>query len=211
MTRDVTKVTEVTKVILVIKYTDDNNTNDYENVSGWMKYEKNRRDSFDPIWLEHYLLDATFAHELAEAGFYCVLEGGDSVCFSCGLRKSSFFWGERSSDPNTLHREESPNCKFISGHSDNVPIGSEQQNHLEFVTQIGEKPNSGTVQVPQLPKHPEYELESKRRSSFLNLGLPSAEDLCEAGFFYAGEYTAGPGKLSLPLGPVGGGFSLRRH
>ena len=95
MTRAVKKVTEVTEVILVIKDANDSDTNDYENVSGWMKYEKNRRDSFDPIWLEHYQLNATFAHELAEAGFYCVPEGGDSVCFSCGLRKSSFFWGGR--------------------------------------------------------------------------------------------------------------------
>ena len=208
MTRAVKKVTEVTEVILVIKDINDSDTNDYENVSGWMKYEKNRRGSFDPIWLEHYQLNATFAHELAEAGFYCVLEGGDSVCFSCGLRKSSFFWGEHSSDPNTFHRKESPNCEFITGHSDNVPIGSEQQNHLEFVKQIGGKPNSGTAQVPQPTKHPEYESESKRRSTFVNLGLPSAEILWKAGFFYAGEYTVGPGRLSPPSGP--GGFSLLR-
>ena len=132
------------------------------------------------------------------------LKLGSTVCLRAATVSASpvdsgnprFSLGEHSSNPNTFHRKESPNCEFITGHSDNVPIGSEQQNHLEFVKQIGGKPNSGTAEVPQPPKHPEYQSESKRRATFVDLGLPSAELLCEAGFFYAGEYTVGPGKLS---------------
>ena len=182
---------KVTEVILII-----NHTLDVDTSKEWMKYEKNRRYSFDPIWLEHYELDATFAHELARAGFYCVPEGGDSVCFSCGLRKSSFFWGERRGDPKTFHREQSPDCEFVNDTSENVPIDSEQQNNLEFVyslctsTDYGEIAEVEQIRTPQVavpPKHPEYESESKRMSTFTAFGMQSVEDLVEAGFYFTGN------------------------
>ena len=216
-----------------------------------MRYEKNRRNTFDPIWLEHYQLDATFAENLAKAGFYCIPDGGDSVCFSCGLRKSSFSWGEHRRDPITVHREESTNCDFVNDQSDNVAIDSEQQSNVEFVTYLrsfferrltleedttivssstthhsnvsqekakiskssisvlfhlhfslefhlhqvtnsGFVPNEqqcGRTELQNPPKHPEYELESERLSTFSKLGLQPPEVLCEAGFCYTGEHT----------------------
>ena len=84
-----------------------------------MKYEWNRLDSFDSSWLDKYKLDVSVAQRLAKTGFYAW--SGNTKCFWCGLCKSSYFW-EEGHDPETVHREESPDCKFITGQSDNVPI-----------------------------------------------------------------------------------------
>ena len=86
----------------------------------WMRYEQNRLDSFNSIWLDVYQLDVSVAQRLAKAGFYH-LDLGYTECFSCELCKHSSFWW-KGHDPETVHREESPNCKFITGQSDNVPI-----------------------------------------------------------------------------------------
>ena len=97
-----------------------------------MKFEENRLDSFGPLWLDKYHLDISDAHCLAKAGFYYDddILGGDTKCFSCGLWKPSSFWLKQH-DPETVHREESPNCEFITGQSDNVPI-----NNSNFFTKI---------------------------------------------------------------------------
>ena len=85
-----------------------------------LKYEQNRLDSFDSEWLRLHQFDVSVAQRLAEAGFYLTI-GDYTKCFSCGLSKQVTFWVE-GHDPETVHREESPDCKFITGHSDNVPI-----------------------------------------------------------------------------------------
>ena len=88
-----------------------------------MKFEQNRMDSFPSWWLHRHHLDVSDARRLAKAGFYCTF-GGITECFSCELCKTSSFW--RQHDPETVHREERPNCEFITvitGQSDNVPKG----------------------------------------------------------------------------------------
>ena len=86
-----------------------------------LKYEKNRLNSFDSSWfvIDYHHLDVSVAQRLAKAGFYCF--GDSTECFSCELSKHATFWRE-GHDPETVHREESPDCKFINGQSDNVPI-----------------------------------------------------------------------------------------
>ena len=98
-------------------------------IKRWVKYEQNRLNSFPPWWLEDNQLYVSVRQRLAKAGFYCW--GFDNTeCFSCGLSKDLTFWQE-GHDPETVHREESPNCKFITGQSDNVPI-----NNSNFFTKI---------------------------------------------------------------------------
>ena len=95
-------------------------------IETWMKYEQNRLDSFPSV-------KSSVVQHLAKAGFYyryC----GDTECFSCGLHRPSSFWWE-GHDPETVHREESPNCKFITGQSENVQIYSQQQNNIKFISQ----------------------------------------------------------------------------
>ena len=97
-----------------------------------MKYEQNRRDSFNPDWLDFYQLDVSVAQRLAKAGFYrfsCYTH-----CFWCGLYKHWTFW-RNGNDPETVHREESPNCEFVTGQSGNVPIDVKQKNKIKFVSQ----------------------------------------------------------------------------
>ena len=81
-----------------------------------MKYERKRRHSFDPMWLKLCQLDVGVAQRLAKAGFYC--DDGYTWCFSCGLCKPLYFWLKVRRSPETVHREESPGCKFITGQSD---------------------------------------------------------------------------------------------
>ena len=38
-----------------------------------------------------------------------------------------------------------------------------------------------------LPKHPEYQIESERLSTFRTWGVQSPEALCRAGFYYTGD------------------------
>ena len=97
-----------------------------------MKYEQNRLDSFDSGWIDFYQLDFTVAQRLAKAGFYC-WDLGHTECFSCGLSKNSTFWRKRH-NPETVHREERPDCLFVNGQSDNVPITVEQRNKSKYVT-----------------------------------------------------------------------------
>ena len=96
-------------------------------IERWMKYEQNRLNSFHSAWL-----DVSDAQRLAEAGFYCSVVG-KAECLSCGLYKHWSFWQE-GHNPETVHREERPNCQFITGHSDNVPIEKlmkSEQNRLD--------------------------------------------------------------------------------
>ena len=93
-----------------------------------MKYEQNRLDSFHSGWLHINQLDVSVARRLAKSGFYCRF--GNTKCFSCELSKYSSFWLE-GHDPETVHRKERPNCKFIKGQSDNVPIDNELQEQRE--------------------------------------------------------------------------------
>ena len=100
-------------------------------IEKWMQYEQNRLDSFHTIWSDHLQLNVSVAQRLAKTGFY-YLPLEDTNCFSCGLSKHSSFWHEH--DPETVHREESPDCKFITGQIDNVPIEKSmkyEQNRLD--------------------------------------------------------------------------------
>ena len=100
-----------------------NNTNGDDSRKKWMKFEKNRLDSF-PLWsLNHHRLDVSDAERFIRAGFYCYAFGTE--CFSCGLRKHRSFWLE-GHDPETVHRTERPNCEFVKGAGDNVSIDAEQ-------------------------------------------------------------------------------------
>ena len=118
-----------------------------------MKSEQNRLDSFDSRRLLMFELDVSVRQRLAKAGFYCW--SGGIECFSCGLNKSVYFWQE-GHDPETVHREERPNCKFITGQSDNVPIDVKQQNKIQSVNQ----PSLPSVSQPDKPQEEEiYKLE----------------------------------------------------
>ena len=110
-----------------------------------MKLEQNRLGSFYSGWSHRHQLGVSVAVPLAKAGFYC--SGRYTECFSCGLLKPSFFWWE-GHDPETVHREESPNCKFITGQSDNVPIDVKQQNKIKFISQ----PSLPSVSQPDTPQ-----------------------------------------------------------
>ena len=91
---------------------------DNVSIAEQMRYEQNRLDSF-PSWLFNHWFEVSVAQRLAKAGFYH-WGLGDIKCFSCGLYKPMTFWLE-GHDPETVHRRESPDCKFINGKSDNVP------------------------------------------------------------------------------------------
>ena len=108
-----------------------------EQEQQYMKFEKNRQASFPPGWLHPYRLDVSIAQLLAKAGFYCHdIFGNRTECFSCGLGKNWSFWQE-GHDPETVHREERPNCLFVTGQSDNVPIRErmkDEQNRLDSFT-----------------------------------------------------------------------------
>ena len=103
-----------------------------------MRYEKNRLDSFDSPWLK---LDLNVARHLAKAGFYL---GGaftkHTVCFLCGLRKHLSFW-QQGYDPQAVHRRERPDCKFIIGQSNNVPISAENRNNKKITNKSLPLPN----------------------------------------------------------------------
>ena len=98
-----------------------------------MKYEQNRLNSFHIWWLRNYQLDVSVKQHLAKAGFYRS-SWGRTACFSCGLSKDVTFWWE-GHDPETVHHEESPDCRFITGQSENVPIYPQQQNNIKFISQ----------------------------------------------------------------------------
>ena len=106
---------------------------DQEQESEQMKYEQNRRDSFSLWWLHCFELDDGVAQNLAEAGFYC--NGFATKCFSCDLTEPPFIWQD-GHDPETLHFEKSPDCLFVKGQSNNVPIDTKQHNNAEFISQI---------------------------------------------------------------------------
>ena len=101
-----------------------------------MKFERTRMESFPSWWLDIYHLDVSVVERLAEAGFYCTYPWnlGNTECFSCRLSKHWSFWRE-GHDPETVHREDSPDCKFITGQSNNVPIYPQQQNNIKFISQ----------------------------------------------------------------------------
>ena len=76
-----------------------------------------------PSWLcDCYQVNT---QSLARAGFYRTVSGG-TECFSCGMWKYSSYWQE-GHDPDAVHRKERPNCLFVNGLSDNVPISNEEQ------------------------------------------------------------------------------------
>ena len=84
-----------------------------------MRFEKNRLDSFPSQWLNHQL-DVNVVKCLAKAGFYYKPIGG-TQCFSCGWHKPVSFWQEEH-DPEEVHSKRRPNCKFVQGQSQNVPL-----------------------------------------------------------------------------------------
>ena len=87
-----------------------------------MRYEKNRLETF-PSWLcDCYQVNT---QHLAKAGLYHTVSGG-TECFSCGMWKYSSYWQE-GHDPDAVHCKERPNCLFVKGLSDNVPISNEEQ------------------------------------------------------------------------------------
>ena len=105
---------EVTEVIT--------NTNNTDTRRELKRYEKNRLETF-PSWLcDSYKVNP---QHLARAGFYCT-ESGGTECFSCGMWKYSSYWQE-GHDPDAVHHKERPNCLFVNGLSDNVPISNEEQ------------------------------------------------------------------------------------
>ena len=85
-----------------------------------MRFEKNRLDSFPSQWLNHHQLDVHVVKHLAKAGFYYKPIGG-TQCFSCGWHKPVSFWQE-GHDPEEVHSKRRPNCKFVQGQSQNVPL-----------------------------------------------------------------------------------------
>ena len=85
-----------------------------------MRFEKNRLDSFPSQWLNHHQLDVHVVKHLAKAGFYYKPIGG-TQCFSCGWHKPLSFWQE-GHDPEEVHSKRRPNCKFVQGQSQNVPL-----------------------------------------------------------------------------------------
>ena len=128
-------------------------------IDGGMRYEQNRLDSFDSRWSHRHQLEVSVAQHLAKAGF---LHWGDAItCFSCGLWKPSYFW-RKGIDPETVHREESPDCEFITGQSDNVPRNAKKQNKIEFIN----KPSLSGVSEPDKPQEEEvYKLEPLKDKS----------------------------------------------
>ena len=114
-----------------------------------MKYEQNRLDSFDLSWIDYHHFDVSVAQRLARAGFYRRFD--ITECFSCRLLKPPDFWKE-DHDPETVHGRERPNCEFITGQSDNVPIRNENGN----INQVTRK----SISLPNKSQHPMAGLES---------------------------------------------------
>ena len=97
-----------------------------------MNYEQNRRDSFSSWWLDNFGLDDGIADRLTKAGFYC--RGFVTRCFSCELSESAYFWQD-GHEPDRVHREKRPDCLFVKGQSNNVPIDTKQDNNVESISQ----------------------------------------------------------------------------
>ena len=110
-------------------------------IDGGMRYEQNRLDSFPSWWL-----DVSVAQRLAKAGFY-YWGKGNTECFSCGLRRYFSFWLD-GHDPETVHRQLSPDCKFITGQSDNVPIDNKLQENSKTSTDASDPRVSGSRRFP---------------------------------------------------------------
>ena len=102
---------------------------------GDMKYEQNRLDSFSSWWLDSHHLPVSVTRRLAKEGIYYSSYGGYTECFSCELRRTRSFRRE-DHDPEKVHRKESPNCLFVTGKSDNVPINNELQENSKTSTDI---------------------------------------------------------------------------
>ena len=110
-----------------------------------MKSEQNRLNSFNSWWLEENQLDVSDVQRFAKAGFYLRLSY--TACFSCGLSKDLSFWRE-GHDPETVHREESPDCKFITGQSDNVPVDIKLQENSKTSSDTSVPRVSGPTRFP---------------------------------------------------------------
>ena len=96
-----------------------------------MRFEKNRLDSFPSQWLNHHQLDVSVVKRLAKAGFYYKPIGG-TQCFSCGWHKPASFWQE-GHDPKEVHSKRRPNCKFVQGQSQNVPLEQHYIVHTQSI------------------------------------------------------------------------------
>ena len=120
-----------------------------------MNNEQDRLNSFD--------CDDSIAQRLARAGFY--FSGiGVTECFSCRLWKSMSFWQsshfwQKGRDPEMVHRQESPDCEFLNGQSDNVPIRNENPNTNQFTNKSlslpnkSQDPTSGLGSVVKTDQH----------------------------------------------------------
>ena len=122
---------------------------DQEQVPEEMNYEQNRRDSFSSWWLDNFELDDGVAHRLTKAGFYC--SGFVTKCFSCELSESPYFWQD-GHDPQKVHSKRSPDCLFVKGKSNNVPIETKQYNNVEFLSQT----SSTSALKPEKTDHEKF-------------------------------------------------------
>ena len=75
--------------------------------------------------------------KLAKEGFYYSGHDDQVTCFSCGFEKSGW---RVNDDPREVHRQQSPNCSFILGFSDNVRVGESMNSpDLEHGVQIAQQ------------------------------------------------------------------------
>ncbi|XP_064600153.1 baculoviral IAP repeat-containing protein 7-like [Liolophura sinensis] len=120
--------------------------------------------------------------DLAKAGFYytdCV----DRVkCVFCkGILRN---W-EEGDDAMAEHRSHFPNCPFIKGDpTDNVPLSNAgASTHVVMMRWTDDRV------LPDRPRHPEFESQSTRVSSFTKWPpnkKQRPQELATAGFYYAG-------------------------
>ncbi|XP_071160483.1 baculoviral IAP repeat-containing protein 7-like [Mytilus edulis] len=96
-----------------------------------------------------------FATRLAEAGFYYAGRGNEVVCFSCGVRYSSWTRNESAFE---IHKRISPNCPFIS---------DERRKHNEGNQNIGGSVDS-KIQEENIYQNPCAEIRSGNSSSPLD-------------------------------------------
>ena len=90
-----------------------------------MKSELLRMNSFKHRPHDSY--KGVWPSQLAKAGLYYDPRSEETICFICDFRKQASFW-VRGTNPMNIHRSESPECLYITGHcNENVPFHSRNQ------------------------------------------------------------------------------------
>ena len=79
------------------------------------KMREQMKYSLSSWWLKDYQLDASVTARLARAGFFYSRNGTE--CFSCRMWKPLSFW-QNGHDPMMVHRKLRPDCKFLTGQSE---------------------------------------------------------------------------------------------